>query len=76
MMPLPKRKRWLPLSLLNGNAINMFAEKSSMFYSAFSNYFENKAKADNCSFLLQLLDKLEKGIITQQQFKDMKTSFL
>jgi len=32
------------------NAINKFAEKSSVFYSAFSNYFENKAKADNCSF--------------------------
>jgi hypothetical protein len=30
-----------------GNAINKFAEKSSMFYSALSNYFDNKAKADN-----------------------------
>jgi hypothetical protein len=26
--------------------------------------------------LLQLLDKLEKGVITQQQFEDMKASFL
>ncbi len=59
-----------------GNAINKLTEKSSVFYSAFSNYFENKAKADNCSFLLQLLDKLEKGVITQQQFEDMKASFL
>jgi hypothetical protein len=59
-----------------GNAINKFTEKSSVFYSAFSNYFESKAKADNCSFLLQLLDKLEKGVITQQQFEDMKSSFL
>jgi len=47
-----------------------------VFYSAFSNYFENKTKADNCSFLLQLLDKLEKGVITQQQFEEMKSSFL
>ncbi len=47
------------------NAINKFAEKSSGFYSTFSTYFENKAKADNRSFLLQLLDKLEKGVITQ-----------
>jgi len=59
-----------------GDAINKFAEKSSVFYSAFSNYFENKAKADNRSFLLQLLDKLEKGVITQQQFEEMKASFL
>jgi len=58
------------------DAINKFTEKSSVFYSAFSNYFENKAKADNRSFLLQLLDKLEKGVITQQQFEDMKSSFL
>ncbi len=59
-----------------GNAINKFAEKSSVNYSAFSNYVENKAKADNCRFFLQLLDKLEKGVITQQQFEDMKASFL
>jgi hypothetical protein len=59
-----------------GDAINKFAEKSSVFYSAFSNYVENKAKADNHSFLLQRLDKLEKGVITQQQFEDMKASFL
>jgi hypothetical protein len=59
-----------------GDAINKFAEKSSVFYSAFSSYFENKAKADNRSFLLQLLDKLEKGVITQQQFEEMKASFL
>jgi SET domain-containing protein len=59
-----------------GDVINKFAEKSSVFYSAFSNYFENKAKADNRSFLLQLLDKLEKGVITQQQFEEMKASFL
>jgi hypothetical protein len=58
------------------DAINKFAEKSSVFYSAFSNYFENKAKADNHSFLLQLLDKLERGVITQQQFEEMKASFL
>jgi hypothetical protein len=37
-----------------GDAINKFAEKSSVFYSVFSNYFENKAKADNRSFLIQL----------------------
>ena len=41
-----------------GNAINKFAEKSSVCYSAFLHYFENKAKR---SFLLQLLNKLEKG---------------
>jgi hypothetical protein len=46
-----------------GNAVNKFAEKSSVFYSAFLHYFENKAKADNRSFLLQLLNKLEKGVI-------------
>jgi hypothetical protein len=34
------------------DTINKFAEKSSVFYSAFSNYFENKAKADSHSFLL------------------------
>jgi len=56
-----------------GDAINKFTEKSSLFYSAFSNYFENKAKADNRSLLLQLLDKLEKGVITQQQFEEMKS---
>jgi len=36
----------------------------------------SQAKADNRSFLLQLLDKLEKGVITQQQFEEMKASFL
>ncbi len=41
-----------------GDTINKFTEKTSVFYSAFSNYLENKAKADNRSFLLQLLDKL------------------
>ena len=58
------------------DAINKFTEKSSVFYSAFSIYIENKAKADNRRFLLQLLDKLEKGVITQQQFEEMKASFL
>jgi hypothetical protein len=58
------------------NAINKFADKTAGFYSSFSTYGENKAKADNRSFLLQLLDKLERGVITQQQFKEMKTLFL
>jgi hypothetical protein len=55
------------------DAINKFTEKSSLFYSDFSNYFENKAKADHPSLLLELLDKLEKGVITQQQFEEMKS---
>jgi hypothetical protein len=38
-----------------GDAINKFAEKTSVYYSAFSTYVKNKAKADNRSFLLQLL---------------------
>jgi hypothetical protein len=59
-----------------GDAINKFAEKSTEFYSAFSSYFENKAKADNRSFLLQLEDKLEKDVINQQHFEEMKASFL
>jgi hypothetical protein len=59
-----------------GDAINKFAERTSGFYSSFSSYVESKAKADNCSFLLQLLDKLEKGVITQHQFEVMKASFL
>jgi hypothetical protein len=59
-----------------GDAINKFAEKSAGFYSSFSSYVENRAKADNRSFLLQLLDKLEKGVITQHQFEEMKASFL
>jgi hypothetical protein len=59
-----------------GYAINKFAEKSTEFYSAFSSYFENKAKADNRSFLLQLEDKLEKDVINQQHFEQMKASFL
>jgi hypothetical protein len=59
-----------------GDAINKFTEKSSVFYSAFSIYIENKAKADNRRFLLQLLDKLERDVITQQQFEEMKASFL
>jgi hypothetical protein len=59
-----------------GDAISKFAKKSAGFYSSCSTYVENKAKADNRSFLLQLLDKLERDIITQQQFKDMKASFL
>jgi hypothetical protein len=37
---------------------------------------ESKAKADNHSFLLQLLEKLEKRVITWQQFEEMKASFL
>jgi hypothetical protein len=48
-----------------GNAIMKFAEKSAGFYSSFSSYVENRAKADKRSFLLQLLDKLERGVITQ-----------
>jgi hypothetical protein len=59
-----------------GDAISKFAEKSAGFYSSFSSYVENRAKADNRSFLLQLLDKLERGVITQQQFEEMKASFL
>ncbi len=59
-----------------GDAINKFAEKTAGFYSSFSSYIENKAKADNRSFLLQLLDKLERGVFTQEQFKEMKASFL
>jgi hypothetical protein len=55
-----------------GNAISKFSEKSSCFYNAFSSYFESKVKADNRSFLLQL----EKGVVTQQQFEEMKASFL
>jgi Tfp pilus assembly protein PilE len=50
--------------------------QSISFYNSFSTYVENKAKADSRSFLLQLLDKLERGIITQQQFDDLKASFL
>jgi hypothetical protein len=57
-----------------GDAISKFAEKSSGFSNTFSSYFENKAKADNRSFLLQLLDKLEKGVISQQQFEEMLVS--
>jgi len=45
-----------------GNSISKFTEKSSGFYSTFSSYVESKAKADNRSTLLQLLDKLEKGV--------------
>ncbi len=59
-----------------GDAISKFADKTAGFYSSFSSYVENKAKADNCSFLLQLLDKLEKGVITQHQFEEMKATFL
>ncbi len=55
-----------------GDAISKFAEKSSGFYSTFFSYVENKAKAENRSFLLQLRDKLEKGVITQQQFKEIR----
>jgi hypothetical protein len=49
-----------------GDAINKFTDKSAGFHSSFSTYVENKAKADNRSFLLQLLDKLERGVINQQ----------
>jgi hypothetical protein len=59
-----------------GDAINKFAEKTAGFYNSFSTYVENKAKADSRSFLLQLLDKLERGVITQQQLDDLKASFL
>ena len=59
-----------------GDAISKFAEKSSGFYSTFSSYVESKAKAENRSFLLQLLDKLEKGVITLQQFEELKASFV
>jgi hypothetical protein len=59
-----------------GNAKNKFRDKATGFYSSLSSYVESKAKADNCSFLLQLLDKLERGVITQQQFEEMKASFL
>jgi hypothetical protein len=55
-----------------GDAINKFTEKKNAFYSAFSFYVENRAKAYNRSFLLQLLDKLERGVITQQQYKGLK----
>jgi hypothetical protein len=33
-----------------GDAINKFAEKSSVFYSVFSNYFENKQKLTTAAF--------------------------
>jgi hypothetical protein len=59
-----------------GDAISKFADKTAGFYSSFSTYVENKAKADNSSFLFQLLDKLERGIITHNQFEEMKASFL
>jgi hypothetical protein len=59
-----------------GDALNKFAKKIAGFYSSFSTYVENRAKVDNRSFLLQLLDKLERGIITQQQYEDLKASFL
>jgi hypothetical protein len=59
-----------------GNEVNKFVDKTVGFYSSFSTYVRNKAKANNCSFLLQLLDKLERGVITQQQFEEMKASCL
>jgi hypothetical protein len=55
-----------------GDAIGKFVEKSGDLFATFSTFVENKAKADNRSLLLQLLDKLEKGIITQHQFEAMK----
>jgi hypothetical protein len=57
-----------------GDAISKFVASSSELFGSFSTYVENKAKADNRTFLMQLLDKLEKGIITQQQFEVMKPS--
>ena len=57
-----------------GDAISKFVASSSELFGSFSTYVENKAKADNRIFLMQLLDKLEKGIITQQQFEVMKLS--
>jgi len=69
-----KRQRLLNKNC--GDAINKFTDKTVGFYSIFSTYVENKAKADNHSFLLQPLDKLESGVITQQQFKEMQASFL
>jgi hypothetical protein len=59
-----------------GDAISKFAEQSASFYSTFSAFVENKAKADSRSFLIQLLDKLEKGVITQQQFNELKAAFV
>jgi hypothetical protein len=38
------------------DAVSKFADKTAAFYSSFSTYVENKAKADSRSFLLQLLD--------------------
>jgi hypothetical protein len=57
-----------------GDAISKFVASSSELFGSFSTYVENKAKADNRIFLMQLLDKLEKGIITQQLFEVMKPS--
>jgi hypothetical protein len=57
-----------------GDVISKFVAYSKDFFGSFSIYVENKAKADICLFLMQLLDKLEKGINTQQQFEVMKPS--
>jgi hypothetical protein len=38
----------------SGHAISKFANKIAGFYSSFFTYVENKAKADNHRFLLQL----------------------
>jgi hypothetical protein len=53
-------------------AISKFVEKSGNLFATFSTFVENKVKADNRSFLLQLLDKLEKVIITQHLFEAMR----
>ncbi len=57
-----------------GDAISKFVASSSDLFGSFSTYVENKAKADSRCFSIQLLNKLEKGIITQQQFELMKPS--
>ena len=49
-LKMPKRQR-----LTNndcGDAISKFAKKSAGFYSSFSTYVENRAKADNRSFAI------------------------
>jgi hypothetical protein len=46
-----------------GDAISKFVEKSSDLFNKFSTFVVNNAKSDGRRFLLQLLDKLQKGVI-------------
>jgi hypothetical protein len=64
-------------------AINSFNASNDKFFATFSAFVDNKAQADreavkenNRGFILQLLDKLEKGVISKMEFDELKRDFL